>query len=218
MAVKSTGKHRGRPREFCTDDALEAATRVFADKGFEGASLTDLTEAMGINRTSLYATFGNKEALFRAAMERYAQEATREIEVCLSCGSAKDAVENLMRETVLRFTDPQGPGVCFVTQGPLGGDVATQITQRCLEEKHRAFEAALQDRFARAAQDGELQGHQSPDDLARYYAVVVLGLALEAQHGRSREELLRVVDVAMRQWPSSASGPVLNEPIETAAG
>ena len=60
----------GRPRSFCTDTALDRAMTVFWRKGYEGASLVDLTEAMGINSPSLYAAFGNKEGLFRAVLER----------------------------------------------------------------------------------------------------------------------------------------------------
>src|SRR3546814_10258389 len=59
-----TPPHKGRPREFCVDMALAAELRVFWSKGYEGASMADLTEAMGITKPSLYAAFGNKEALF----------------------------------------------------------------------------------------------------------------------------------------------------------
>src|SRR5437868_2033620 len=65
---------KGRPREFDIDEALAAALRVFWSKGYEGASLTDLTEAMGITRPSLYAAFGNKESLFRKALDLYERE------------------------------------------------------------------------------------------------------------------------------------------------
>ena len=65
----------GRPREFDVDEALDRALQVFWRKGYEGASLPDLTEAMGINRPSLYAAFGNKEELFRKALDRYAERA-----------------------------------------------------------------------------------------------------------------------------------------------
>src|SRR5262245_59406118 len=64
---------RGRPREFDTDQALDRALEVFWRKGYEGASISELTEAMGINRPSLYAAFGNKEELFRKALDRYVQ-------------------------------------------------------------------------------------------------------------------------------------------------
>jgi AcrR family transcriptional regulator len=64
---------KGRPREFDTDEALDKAMMVFWQQGFEGASLSDLTEAMGISRPSLYAAFGNKEELFRRALGRYVE-------------------------------------------------------------------------------------------------------------------------------------------------
>jgi AcrR family transcriptional regulator len=63
---------KGRPREFDADEVLDRALDVFWRKGYEGASLSELTEAMGINRPSLYAAFGNKEELFRKALDRYA--------------------------------------------------------------------------------------------------------------------------------------------------
>src|SRR5450432_2916250 len=61
----------GRPRTFREEDALDAAMRVFWEKGYEGASLDDLTQAMGINRSSLYSSFGDKAALFRRVIDRY---------------------------------------------------------------------------------------------------------------------------------------------------
>jgi AcrR family transcriptional regulator len=61
----------GRPRSFHIDRALDRALVVFWRKGYEGASLSDLTKALGVNRPSLYAAFGDKEALFRKALDRY---------------------------------------------------------------------------------------------------------------------------------------------------
>lgn len=110
---------QGRPRTFTSEEALIAATLVFAEKGLEGASSADLTKAMGINRTSMYATFGNKEQLFRLTMERFTQAGAKHIEECLAAGTAREGVERVLREGVKTFTDPHGPGVCFLTQEPL---------------------------------------------------------------------------------------------------
>ena len=63
----------GRTRQFEVDEALDRALEVFWARGYEGATLPELTQAMGINRPSLYAAFGNKQSLFRKAMERYEQ-------------------------------------------------------------------------------------------------------------------------------------------------
>src|SRR3546814_6001693 len=88
---------KGRPREFDVGDALAAALRVFWSKGYEGASLTDLTEAMGITRPSLYAAFGNKEALFRKALDLYEEEKLAYVRGALDAPTAKGVVERLLR-------------------------------------------------------------------------------------------------------------------------
>src|SRR4029434_6972001 len=91
---------RGRPREFCVDHALAQALRVFWTKGYEGASLTDLTDAMGITRPSLYAAFGNKEELFRKALDLYEQEKLTYVGASLDKPSAREVAESLLRGSV----------------------------------------------------------------------------------------------------------------------
>jgi AcrR family transcriptional regulator len=205
MEHKSTGKMRGRPRAFCAEQALDAATRVFGEKGFEGASLSDLCEAMGINRPSMYATFGSKEDLFRKAMARYAEVSAKHVAECLAASSVREGVDRLLRGGVLKFTDAEEFGVCFITQGPLSGPDMSESTRLYVEQKRTAVEMALRRKFAYAIECGELPRDVSPEDLARFYAVVIQGIALQAQHGGTQEQLLRVVDVAMQQWPTAAT-------------
>src|SRR3954449_2107155 len=88
---------RGRPREFCVDGALAAALRVFWTKGYEGTSLTDLTEAMGVTRPSLYAAFGNKEALFRKALDLYEREKLAYVGEALKAPTSRGVAERLLR-------------------------------------------------------------------------------------------------------------------------
>src|ERR1700692_3078296 len=85
----------GRPLGFAENEALEAAMRVFWEKGFEGSTLSDLTEAMGINRSSMYATFGDKEALFRLAMARYAEGPAAYVREALEQPTVRAVVEGL---------------------------------------------------------------------------------------------------------------------------
>src|SRR5207244_857570 len=85
----------GRPRAFDVDQALDRALKVFWRKGYEGAALADLTRAMGINRPSLYAAFGNKEALFRRALDRYAEGPAGFFLASLAAPTARDAVARL---------------------------------------------------------------------------------------------------------------------------
>ena len=89
----------GRPRAFDTDAALEKAMMVFWHKGYDGASLTDLTDAMGINRPSLYAAYGNKEQLFRKALDRYGEGPASYFAEALEEPTARKVIEKLLRET-----------------------------------------------------------------------------------------------------------------------
>ena len=85
----------GRPREFDVEEALSAALKVFWRKGYEGASLTDLTEAMGITRPSLYCAFGNKEALFKKALDLYEREKLCFIDGALAAPTAAGYIADL---------------------------------------------------------------------------------------------------------------------------
>src|SRR5579863_5602053 len=96
----------GRPREFSEATALDAAMRVFWEKGYEGASLDDLTQAMGINRSSLYASFGDKEELFNRVIARYAQGPIAFIHEALQQTTARAVIENLLGRTVAFLGDP----------------------------------------------------------------------------------------------------------------
>ena len=154
MTRKPPSNPRGRPREFNEEQALDAATRVFADKGYERASLSELARAMGINRVSMYSTFGNKEALFRKAMDRYTQASGNHLAACLSAGTAREAIENILRSGVKMHTDPKGPGACFVTQPPPTAAEATEETRRYFERKRGDVERALPRRFERAIEEG----------------------------------------------------------------
>lgn len=176
---------------------------VFSAKGYEAASLTDLTEAMGINRVSMYATFGNKEALFVKAMSQYTDAGEKRLGDTLATGTAREGLEQFLRDTVMMFTDTAGPGVCFVTQGPLTGSTASDEITRFIARKRAAIEPMLERHFERATKAGELTCATPPGDLARFYFVLLQGLALQAQHGGTRDQLLRLVDLAMEKWPSA---------------
>lgn len=197
-----TGNEPGRPRSFCVEQALAAAMRVFAAKGFEGASLSDLTEAMSINRPSLYAAFGNKEALFRQALDHYVHGVAEHVAECLAAPTAREGVERLLREGVAKWTDPEWPGLCFVTHMPLDDAGASIETRLHMAEKRAIVEQGLRRRIAQAVADGELPRSTVVDDLARFYFVLTQGLALQAQHGASAADLMTVVDVAMQRWPA----------------
>jgi AcrR family transcriptional regulator len=191
----------GRPRAFDIDKALDRALQVFWRKGYEGTSLSDLTKAMGINRPSLYAAFGNKEALFRKALERYAEGPAAYTRKAVDEPTARAVVERLLRGVVDLLTDPCTPQGCLAVQGALAcGDAADAIRQELISRRV-AGEAALRQRLERAIADGDLPADANPADLARYVTTVSQGMAVQAAGGASREELQRVVEMALRAWP-----------------
>jgi AcrR family transcriptional regulator len=202
MRPSKSPRRRGRPRAFDADRALERALRVFWRKGYEGASLSDLTKAMGINRPSMYAAFGDKEALFRKAIDRYAEGPAAYVVEALKEPTARGAVERMLRGAADMLTDPRNPAGCLMVQGALAcGDVAQPI-RRELAVGRAKGEAAIRRRLSRAKTEGDLPQHSNPADLARYVATMVYGMAVQAAGGASRGALRGLAEAAMRAWPA----------------
>jgi len=198
---RAAARGRGRPRTFSSDDALMAAVAVFAEKGYEHTSLSDLTEAMGINRTSMYLAFGSKEDLFLRAMKAYQAQADAQLTECMSGPSARAGVEALLRAEVEMATGPDRVGVSFITQPPLTHAGASDAVIAGVEACRASVHLKLKDRFDQAVRDGELPPEADTDALGRFYSVIIQGLALDAQHGGTRQQLLRAIDVALAAWP-----------------
>jgi AcrR family transcriptional regulator len=192
----------GRPRAFDVDLALDRALHVFWRKGYEGTSLSDLTKAMRINRPSLYAAFGNKEALFRKTLDRYSKGPTAFSADALRAPTARGVVERLLRGTVDLLTDRRTPRGCLMVQSALAcGDAADSIRQE-LASRREAGEAALRRRFQRAKREGDLPSNADPADLARYVTTVMHGMAVLGAGRATRPQLLRVMETALQAWPS----------------
>jgi AcrR family transcriptional regulator len=190
----------GRPREFDTDTALDLALHVFWRKGYEGASMADLTEAMGITKPSLYAAFGNKEDLFRKALDRYVDGPGGYFRTGLEKATAREAVEHILYESVEAVTDPRNPG-CLAVQGALCcGDAAETIKQELMARRSKN-EDDLRLRFTRALAEGDLPADADAGDLARYVSAILQGMAVQAAGGAPREQLRKLADMAMRSWP-----------------
>src|SRR5271155_297285 len=125
----------GRPLGFDPAKALDKALRVFWKHGYEGASLTDLTEAMGINRPSMYAKFGNKEELFRKALDRYTKLAGSSREEALEEPTARGAVEKILLGSADALSEPGHPRGCLMVQGALTCGDASDAVRRELSAR-----------------------------------------------------------------------------------
>lgn len=192
---------RGRPRGFDTDEALDRAVDVFWRQGYAGTSLEDLTSAMGINRPSLYAAFGNKEATFRKALGRYAAVEMAYVDDALAEPTARAVAEHYLRSNVVAVTEPGRPAGCLSIQGGLAaGDDDHRIVE-FLEESRAGGEQRIAERFRQARDTGDLPDDEDPDELAKYVTTVSAGLAVQASGGAGRTELEAVVERALRAFP-----------------
>jgi AcrR family transcriptional regulator len=192
----------GRPREFDTDEALCKALQLFWKQGYEGTSVSDLTEAMGITRPSLYAAFGNKEELFLKALNRYAEKNMAFFGEALAAPTAKEAVFRLLHGFVDAQTDKNMPAGCLGTNGALACSAAGDPVRQELILRRSTAEQQLEKRLALAHRVGDLPAEEDPADLARFVMTIAQGTSVQAASGVDRESLHRVVDSALRAWPS----------------
>ncbi len=191
----------GRPRGFCTDNALRAALAAFWRKGYEGTSLSDLTTAMGINRPSLYAAFGNKEALFRKALDLYLDERRAAFAAALDAPTSRDVAERVLRGALDGYARIDAPSGCLAVMHSVACGTDAEPVRAEAMSRIAAAEAALLARLERAAHDGDLPPGTTPDVLARFLMAVSQGMSLQAGHGVPRAELDRLVDTALLLWP-----------------
>lgn len=192
---------KGRPREFCVDQALAAALGVFWSKGYEGASMADLTEAMGITKPSLYAAFGNKEALFHKALDLYEAEKLDYMRAALRQPTARAVVEHLLRGAIdaqMSSCDPKGClGVISMSAcGAEAESIKADVMQR-----RASSQAALVERFEQAKRDGDLPDHVDIAGLTGYLFAIFQGMAVQAGSGATRADLERVVATSLMMWP-----------------
>ncbi|WP_067136329.1 TetR/AcrR family transcriptional regulator [Microtetraspora malaysiensis] len=189
---------RGRPRGFVEEEALDRAIRVFWEHGYEGASLSDLTAAMGINKPSLYIVFGSKEELFKRAVARY-----RDTYVAYAAGTLEEptayaVVESYLRAAVDALTGSGHPPGCLSIQGGLSCAPANSGISEFLAGYRAVFEGELAQRLARAEKEGDLEAGTDTAALARFVMSLSQGLAVHAAAGARREDLQAAVDVALR--------------------
>lgn len=200
LSLKRKSNHEimGRHREFSTEEALDTALQLFWQNGYEGTSFSDLTAATGVAAPGLYAAFGNKEALFLKALDRYQSEYLAYFHESLEQPTVLGVVETFLREHVALITRSSNPPGCLAVNGALACSSDAEPVREALVARRAAGEKALSQRFKRAKREGVWMDPMSPDDMARYVMTVAEGLAVQAKAGARARQLNRVVDLALR--------------------
>jgi AcrR family transcriptional regulator len=200
---------RGRPRTFDPDTALRQALDLFWERGYEGTSLNDLAEAMGIASASIYACFGSKEDLFRKVMMLYGTTSGEPPRRALrEQPTACAAIHEMLRATADEITRPDTPHYCMLILAAPTGAVENHAIREFLADLRRDMFTAIKDRLARGVTDGDLTASAAGlDAIARYYTTVVQGLSVQARDGADRGELEAVITCAMAAWDTLTSAP-----------
>ena len=199
MSEKNTT--RGRPRSFDRTAALEAAMRVFWQKGFTAASMHDLCEAMGIGSPSLYAAFGSKEQLYAEAIHHYGEKGVPQLREALeSAPTAKLGIEAFLRASARSLTCRERPLGCMVVLSSVASEGVTGLADMVLEERKRSLKL-IETRLQRGIEEGDLAKDTNVKALARFYVTVQQGMSIQARDGASSKELDAVATTAMQAWP-----------------
>ncbi|RWC56651.1 TetR/AcrR family transcriptional regulator [Mesorhizobium sp.] len=198
---------RGRPRTFDRTAALRRAMQVFWARGYEGASMSELTAAMGINSPSLYAAFGSKEALFLEATDFYSHTEGADIWLALDeAPTARQAIEQFLCLTAKAYSQSDRPQGCLITLGALHQDSSRGAICDDLRRRRAENHIALQKRLERGVAEGELPADFDSSAAATFFATVQHGMSIQARDGASHDAMLATVAGAMAAWKTLASG------------
>jgi len=196
--VKTGSGKTGRPVSFDKDAALEAAMLLFWERGFEGTSMADLTQAMGLNPSSIYAAFGDKHALFQLAVKRYLGSRAQYAIKALEEPTLEKVVRALFDNTVAFLTTPGHPPTCMTLAGAMGCSVDAAPARDLMTEIRKQNEIAIKKRLLGARKSGELSKDINADDYTRYLSMMLAGLSIQAANGSTKAELKRTAKMALR--------------------
>lgn len=198
-------RQRGRPRTFDRDAALCAALRVFRERGYEGASLAELQEAMGgISPPSLYAAFGSKEELFKQAVALYRDSIAKvTVSVLEAPGvTTREAIHGMLRATVAHLTKSGEPRGCLIVLGATQCSAESENVSEHLREMRAKTLDIIRARIKRGVAEGDIPAGANVEAMATFVTAFGHGLSVQARDGASRAALHAAVDCAMGAWDS----------------
>ena len=190
---------RGRPRSFDREQALHVAMQVFWNKGYEGTTMADLTTAIGVKAPSLYAAFGDKNALFREAVDCYAATTGAAPLAALKGGQGIRAdLDNMLRASVAMFDDPANGKGCMVVMSAINCAPENLAHSDELTLRRQKKRTELEKRLMQAQEQNELRADADIRGLSDFYIGVLHGLSLGARDGVSSERMYKIIDYAMQ--------------------
>jgi AcrR family transcriptional regulator len=189
----------GRPRSFDKEEALKKAMHVFWEKGYEGTSMADLIESIGMKAPSLYAAFGNKDAIFKEVVQKYLPIVVNgQLATLNNTSDIVEAVQKTLKECVRLFTSPDNPHTCLIMTAAINASPEHQdhvVSLRAMREDYRN---AWVKRFEIAEKERQLTGQLSPQQLADFYVTLIQGMSLRAKDGANNEDLTRIAEIALK--------------------
>lgn len=205
-SAAATKSRRGRPRTFNKDAALTAAMFLFWERGYEGVSMDDLTEAMGISPSSLYASFGSKEELFLTTLDKYEKEIGMYwVPILKNTADGREAFVRMFKAASRELTRPDLPRGCMMTLALLHSSPQLDPLRRKLNKRRAAALDIITARLRLAIEEGELPEKAAIDNLAQLLMTVFQGMTVRARAGADRKELLQASRGAMAAWPTNVS-------------
>ena len=174
---------------------------LFWMHGFEGTSMSMLTETLGINKPSIYGAFGDKEELFQRAVNKYLSDVSMFVAESISEPTSSKVAEKFLAGAAEFLTDTKHPPGCMLTQSALTCSQQSEAVKELLSNYRQAYEIALKKRFTQALADHDLPENADPAALAKLLATIHQGMSVQASGGASQGDLMQIVKPVLATWP-----------------
>lgn len=189
----------GRPRTFDRDDALTKAMHVFWEKGYEGTTMADLTASIGMKAPSIYAAFGNKDAIFKEVVSHYLPiVVNNQLGALNNTSNISAAVEKALDECVRLFTSKDNPHTCLIMTAAINASPEHQEHVELLKRLRKDYKETWRKRFVIAKEEGQLSVELEPKELAEYFMTLIQGMALSAKDGATRDDLVKTTKMGIQ--------------------
>lgn len=188
----------GRPRTFDKSLALRNAMHVFWAKGYEGTTMSDLVEAIGVKGPSVYAAFGNKDAIFLEAVKEYSEMMlSGPLKALTEEPDIYQSIKKLLQANLEFFMNSANPRGCLIMTSAINATPEHTDLVNFVRTYRDDYKERLVKRFELALLEKQIRNHSDSSDLAEYYLTVIHGMALRAKDGSTLNQLSRVVEISL---------------------